>query len=173
MGNLIKMDFRRMTRSTLFVVSLIVIAALNIIWGVVIPIVLKLVPDMPTEGATKLSELIANPFGLPLIIILMFMSVVSFSYADFAGGFVKNLAGQVGNRGSLVISKFIVIVIHNFIFLLVGVLTRILGALLGAAVGTPLQADGLVLAAVATFLIKWMLSMGICAILLFITTGVP
>lgn len=172
MGNLIKMDFRRMVRSVLLMVSLIVIAGLNILVAVVVPIVMKLVPNTPNPDPALLSDIIANPFSISLLMILLFMSVVSFFYADFSGGFIKNLAGQVGSRSRLVVSKFVVVGIHNLIFLLAGVLSRVIGALIGTAVGAEFTIDGLVPAALATFLIKWMLSMGISAILLFVAVGI-
>ncbi|MBQ7504741.1 MAG: hypothetical protein IJT79_05420 [Ruminococcus sp.] len=171
MGKLIKMDFRRMSHSTLLLVSLIVVAGINIVAGLAEPLIMKFFPVAAVKPVL-VSDLIANPFSIPLLIILLFMSVVSFSYADFAGGYIKNLSGQVNNRGKLVVSKFIVIGIHNMFFILAGVITRILGALIGIAIGGAIEFDALIPAALLTLLIKWMLLMAISAILLFITTGV-
>lgn len=161
-----------MSRSTLFIVALIVIAGLNIVVGFAEPVIMRLIPAASASKAVLISDLIASPFSISLLIIFLFMSVVSFSYSDFSGGYIKNIAGQVNNRSSLVVSKFIVIGIHNMIFLLVGAVTRILGALVGIAMGGAIEFDALIPAALATLLIKWMLIMAISAILLFITTGV-
>ncbi len=172
MANIIKMDLRRMSHSTLFAVSLLIIAGLNLVAGIAEPVVLRLIPTASNLKPTLISDLIASPFSIPLLIILLIMSAVSFFYADFSGGYIKNIAGQVNNRSTLVVSKFIVIGIHNMIFLLVGVVSRILGALVGIAMGGAIEFDALIPAALLTLLIKWMLIMAICAILLFITTGV-
>ena len=172
MSNIIKMDLRRMLHAKLFIVSLIVIAGLNILLGFVAPVLLKLIPATTTLKPTLVSELIVNPFSLSLLIILLFLSVVSFSYADFSGGYIKNIVGQVNSRSSLVVSKFIVIGIHNMIFLLVGVITRILGALSGIVMGGAIEFDAQIPAALLTLLIMWMLIMAISAILLFFTSGV-
>lgn len=66
-----------------------------------------------------------------------------------------------------------VIGIHNFIFLAVGSLTNALGNLAMSATGMlQLTDDGKIGAAIMTILLKWLLSMAIAAILLFVTNGV-
>lgn len=176
MINLIKMDLRRMLRSTLLKVFLIIVASLNIFAGIIVPVITNTLPssfsDKMGVQSVKLSSLITDPFSISLLIIMMFMSIVSFSYADFANGYVKNLAGQVKSRSGLIYSKFVVIGIHNCIFLAAGVVSRIIGALIGSAAGATLEADNMIPSALVTLLIKWMLSMGISAILLFVTTGI-
>ena len=103
----------------------------------------------------------------------LFTSLISFSYADIAGGYIKNLAGQLPHKSSLIYSKFMVIGIHNFIFLAVGSLTNALGNLAMSATGMlQLTDDGKIGAAIMTILLKWLLSMAIAAILLFVTNGV-
>ena len=103
----------------------------------------------------------------------MFASLISFSYADIAGGYIKNLAGQLPHKSSLIYSKFMVIGIHNFIFLAVGSLTNALGNLAMSATGMlQLTDNGKIGAAIMTILLKWLLSMAIAAILLFVTNGV-
>ncbi len=172
MGNLIKMDLRRMLKSTLLKVSLIIIAIINIFVYGVLPIILKMIPNIPKSAPEELCDVLSSPFSLSILSILLFMSAVSFFYADFANGFVKNLAGQVPKRSNLLVSKFVVIGIHNLIFITVGALTELAGLLLGSALGVTFRVSGFVFAAVLTLLIKWMLCMGLCAILMFVTTGV-
>ncbi|MBQ2358661.1 MAG: hypothetical protein II395_07965, partial [Ruminococcus sp.] len=61
----------------------------------------------------------------------------------------------------------------NFIFLAVGSLTNALGNLAMSATGMlQLTDDGKIGAAIMTILLKWLLSMAIAAILLFVTNGV-
>lgn len=178
MVNLIKMDLRRLSKSLLFKVSLILVAALNILVGFFGPIVVNLIAQSMSNGqknpdiVTKLSSSISNPFSIPIMFILLFMSVVVFTYADFSHGYVKNLAGQVNKRSSLIFSKFIVVGIHNLIFLAVGSASQVIGAYAGCAGGAKVEVDGLIGAALGTLLIKWMLCMAISAILIFITSGV-
>lgn len=172
MVNLIKMDLRRMLKATILKVSLIIIAIINIFIAGVLPVILKMIPNIPNFDTDEICETISDPFGISLLAILLFMSAVSFFYADFSNGFVKNLAGQVPKRSNLIVSKFVVIGIHNFIFMIVGVLSKLIGVGIAAALGVTFKSSGMIAAAILTLLIKWMLCMGICAILLFITSGV-
>lgn len=173
MGKLIKMDLRRMSKSTVFKISLAVIAVFNIIAGIALPLIVNLIPNASQSfEATPLSSVISNPVTISLLIILLFVSVVSFTYADFANGYVKNLAGQVGKRSNYIFSKFVVIAIMNLIFVVTGSLSNVIGELSGTAFGGKIEVDGLILAGIATLVIKWMLCVAISTILLFITTGV-
>lgn len=172
MGNLIKMDLRRMLHSPMFFISLSVVAAFNIILNVVFTLLSKVF--VPTENATMLlSNTIATPFFLTFFIILMFASVVTFTYADIANGYIKNIAGQLPNKGILIVSKFIVVGIHNLMFLAVGSLTNLMGYFILSAMGmVTLTDDGHIGAAIMTLLLKWLLSWAISAILLFVTNGI-
>ena len=89
-------------------------------------------------------------------------------YLDFSGGYVKNIAGQLNNRGSLVIAKFIIIAIHNLIFFLVGALSIFAGTLATGQV----MFDANILGGVLTLLLKWLLSVSLCSILMFFAVGV-
>lgn len=173
MANLIKMDMRRMFRSPMFLITVSVVAVFNILLTVGLAVLVKLFGAGQEVAPTVFSDVLANPFVLPLFSILMFASLISFSYADIAGGYIKNLAGQLPHKSSLIYSKFMVIGIHNFIFLAVGSLTNALGNLAMSATGMlQLTDDGKIGAAIMTILLKWLLSMAIAAILLFVTNGV-
>ena len=173
MANLIKMDLRRMFRSPMFLVSLSVVAVFNIVLNVVLTIVTKLFIPVANTPSEALSTVIATPFFLAIFIILMFASVVTFSYADIANGYIKNIAGQLPNKGSLIISKFIVIGVHNLVFLAVGSLTNLIGYFILSALGmVTLVNDGQIGAAILTLLLKWLLSLAISTILLFVTNGI-
>ena len=173
MANLIKMDMRRMFRSPMFFISLSVIAVFNILMTVGTTMLAKMFAAGQAAAPTVLSDVVANPFILPIFSILMFASLISFSYADIAGGYIKNLAGQLPHKSSLIYSKYIVIGIHNFIFLAVGSAANVLGNLTMSATGMlQMTDDGMLWAAIATLLLKWLLSMAITAILMFVTNGV-
>lgn len=172
MANLLKMDIRRLFHSPMFIISLSVIAVFNIILNILIAVFSKLFGGAAVEP-TLLSSTITSPFILPLFIIVMFASMINFSYADIVGGYIKNLAGQLPNKSKLIVSKFIVIGIHNFIFLFVGALTNLVSTIVLSAAGMiSLIYDGAIPAAVFTLFLKWMLSMAISSILLFVTNGI-
>ena len=173
MANLIKMDLRRLFRSPMFLITLSVAAVFNILLTVGMAMLTKMFASAQAVTPTILSDVVSNPFVLPIFSILMFTSLISFSYADIAGGYIKNLAGQLPHKSSLIYSKFMVIGIHNFIFLAVGSITNALGNLAMSATGMlQLTDDGKIGAAIMTILLKWLLSMAIAAILLFVTNGV-
>lgn len=182
MGNIIKMDFYRMFRAKSFIISniiLFIIAVANR------PIQLGLdalgqtiasggeTPYKSMADSIKrcdFAELLSDPFVFSLSIILVLIPAVVFSYADIANGFIKNIAGQVSNKGYTVISKFVVLCVHNLIFMLVGVFGNVVSILIVSNF-TGIVAFGNVAVALGTFMIKWMLLMALTAILLFLTTG--
>lgn len=173
MANLIKMDMRRLFHSKMFYISLGIVAALNVILMTIIPLFTKFFAVMQDVKITTLSEIIVEPFAISWMIILMFISMVSFSYADIANGFIKNIAGQIPRKSDTIVSKFIVVGIHNCVFILVAAVTMMIGQFLGSIFGTyQIVVDSQVGFAILTLLVKWMLSMAISSILLFLTTGV-
>ena len=88
MVNLIKMDLRRLSKSLLFKVSLILVAALNILVGFFGPIVVNLIAQSMSNGqknpdiVNKLSSSISDPFSIPIMFILLFRSVYKELHAD-------------------------------------------------------------------------------------------
>ena len=99
MMNLIKMECYKLRTSKLFMILLAVAFAANLLFSLGAQMLPKLfVPNMPVE-ATPLSSVLAQPFGLSLLMIIVFVSAVSFMSLDYSGGFIKNIAGQVGDRG--------------------------------------------------------------------------
>ena len=173
MTNLIKMDMRRLLHAKVFLVSLIIIGGLNILVQAGAPLMAHYLMHDQAEVQQKLSQLIATPFSTPIHWVVMFISVVSFSYADMANGFVKNIAGQISRKSDTVVSKFIIVGIHNLILMLFSSLVSIAATLVPVGMGMEtFVVDGQLGAAIPTFLLKWMLSMAICAILVFFTTAV-
>lgn len=173
MGNLIKMDLRRLFLSKLFYISMGVVAVINILLTGIVPLITKFF--FPGEAAKDLmiSSLFVNPFQVSLLLFILFVSMISFAYADIANGYIKNIAGQISKKSNLIVSKYIIIGIHNFIFLLSGVISGIIGSYIGSVIcGYKVVVDEQLLPGVSTFMIKWLLTMAISAILLFITTGI-
>lgn len=173
MANLIKMDMRRMLHAPMFYITLIIVSAFNILLNFALVSVAKLFMSSQAVKPTTFSDIITTPFFIPLLIILMFASVIAFFYADISGGFIKNIAGQLPRKSYLIVSKFIVGSIHNLIFMVAGVLSYLLGCLGLSAMGMiTLTDDGNILAAVMTLLLKWLLSVAITSILLFVSNGI-
>ncbi|SCW43288.1 hypothetical protein SAMN02910456_01092 [Ruminococcaceae bacterium YRB3002] len=173
MGNLVKMDLRRLFHTPMFTVSMCVLAVLNIITSCGITIVTRALSSESEPSTTAISDIIMTPFAGGIFAVLMFASLINFSYADIANGYVKNLAGQLKHRSDLVVSKFIVLGIHNIIFLLAGVLSQFIafGLLVVLKMGT-ITNEGRMFEAIATLVLKWMLCMAISSILVFITNGI-
>lgn len=112
MANLIKMDLRRLFLSKVFYITMGIVAFLNIVILTAIPLLTKMFAPGAEASVTKLSDIIANPFSIPWMIIAVFISMVSFSYADMANGYIKNIAGQIPRKSDTVVSKVAVIGVH-------------------------------------------------------------
>ena len=164
MGNLIKMDLYKIRKSKMTYVSVIVMAALTILSNALLPLLLRLADNSEIESM-KLSSLIESPY----MTTMMFLAVVHFSYMDIAGGYIKNIAGQLPNKGSTVISKFFAIGVHNFVFLALSSAVNGFAGYISYNVETDMDK---LPAALATLLIKWLLSMAMCSIILFFTNGI-
>ena len=148
MGNLVRMDMRRLTRSKMFVVSLAVAAALNFIIQFVIPLLSRVFSPGKALPNVRLSDLIVSPFSFPWLL------------------------GQLPRKSDTIVSKYIVVGIHNCIFMLSCVATNILGVFIASKVfGFSLEADSQIAQSFVILLIKWLLFMGLCSILMFVTTG--
>ena len=185
MGNLVKMDFYRMRKSKSFIVNLIIVSVFSVTYAPVIKLIVaimnkfvksqtKIGDDSSAAGGmiefektVNISEIISSPFCLKILLLMLFISIISFTYADMANGYVKNIAGQLPKRGYTVVSKFIVMAIHNTIFMLCGLVGRIIGELLVRSI----TFDSGTGRSIVTFILKLFLLQSICSILLFITTG--
>ena len=63
-------------------------------------------PTEPGEKVTVYDIFFANSQG-KLYVLLLVIFTVLFSTADISSGYIKNIGGQVGNRGSLIFSRSI------------------------------------------------------------------
>ncbi len=167
MYNLLKMECYKLRTSKLFIVMLSVACGLNFIAEILTPMILKLAEPAAVLQDEKFSSIIATPLSGGLM-IFMFISVASYYYSDFDSGYIKNIAGQVKNKGSIVIVKFITAAIHNLIFFICGGLA----ITAGAAINGMLVFDKDIPGGIATMLIKWLLSIALCSILLFFAVGI-
>ena len=179
MADLIKMDLYRLYKSRTFKVCLLVVAALSLTIAPVTKLIYTLVlkafanqPEVKDISASletvELSDLFRSPFpATGLEAVILFISVTAFTFADIANGYIKNIAGQVPRKGNTVISKFIVIAVHNFLFIVVSLIANIIGN----AISYRIVADSQVIDGIITCLLKCLLLQSIGAILLFITTG--
>ena len=165
MTNLIKMEWYKLRTSRLFIILLIVTFVLNAMLIAALPMISSALGQ--EMSATDLSGLLASPFSLGLLMIPVFISAASFLYLDFSGGYIKNIAGQFSDRGSLVFAKFIIIGVHNLIFFAVAALSAILASVATSGI----VMDEAIGGGVLTLLLKWLLSLSLCTVLMFFAVG--
>lgn len=168
MTNLIKTDFYRLSKSKLFYGCLIALFTLSALFEIgYASLSSGLAASSGTAAvAVTLSSVINAPL-LPFMLIVVLIAAASFSYLDFSGGYIKNIAGQVNSKSSIVISKFIVISFQCLCLMLAGLAGQVVGSV---AAGT-LVIDAAIPAAIGTFFIKWLLIIAVCSVLLFISNG--
>ena len=172
MGNLIRMDLYRMNKGKAFRVCLLLafilaLGATPFEWGMV-QISKALAPNetVPFAESVSLAYLIGHPFS-STILMLAFLSIVIFFYADMENGYIKNIAGQMPKKGYSVLSRFIASVPHNLAFMLIG----LIGFILGTLPFQKITMDGSIPEAIGIFLLKLLLLQSVCAILLLVTTS--
>lgn len=171
MRNLISMNLYRLMKSRFFIGCIIFIFAFSMIVNIVIPIFTQSLAtmagqDLGMNGAVDFSSILSNPFVIfiPLIILI---SAVSFSYLDLSDGYIKNIAGHAKRKSDLVTAKYIAIMIHNLILMVVA----LLGFTLGTVIMKPIVFDAAIPAGIADFFIRWLLLDALCAILFFFSNG--
>ena len=165
MTNLIKMEWYKLRTSKMFIVMLSITFGLSLIIAAGAAMLGNSLGI--TTTASDLSGFLSNPFSLGLLMLPFFISAASFLYLDFGGGYVKNIAGQLRNRGSIVIAKFIIIAVHNLFFFVAAAL----GGVIGSAVTSGIVMDDMILGGVCTMLLKWLLSLALCSIIMFFAVG--
>lgn len=157
MGRIIKMDFYRLRTSKSFWVSLLI--------TFVFEALLNLVPMFFSKDySSQLVEIIGSPIEV-LIVVALYISVSIFCYADLSNGYIKNIAGQIPNKGYTAVSKFVVIIFHNIAFFITGFAGRLAGSL------PTLELDGNYLYATTYLLMRFLLVLAMCTMILFATTA--
>lgn len=169
MSNLIKMELYKLRTSKLFIILLIIFALTNALIVVGSSVLMDVVASQTGSESMKmnLSGEISSPFSLEMLLMFNYISVVSFLFLDFSDGYIKNIAGQLSDRGGIVTAKYIAVAVHNLIFFIVAALS---GLAAGAIVGMNADVENIG-AAIATLCIKWLLSLAINAILMFFAVG--
>ena len=167
MLNLMKMEWYKLRTGKLFYLLMLVVFVVNGLIALLVPIVSRLfMPEIAVSDT--MASVLTSPFTVGLLLIPVFISAISFLYSDFTGGFVKTIAGQVGNRGKMVIAKFVVLGIHNLFFFAAAALSNVAGK----AIAGSLVLEGDIVAALMSLLRKWVLSMAVCSIILFFAVGI-
>ena len=135
MADLFRMDLYRMRKARAFIICLIlafVMALADAPLGKLMITLAKMIAPESTETFvlnTSLSQIIANPFPMMNLMIIL-LSLCSFFYADQENGYVKNIAGQVPMKGLTILSKFLAALVHNLIFIAVGIIGNLIGSLI-------------------------------------------
>lgn len=170
MRNLISMDFYRLKKSKLFIGSLIAILVMSFGFIFAEVALTNSIASFTGEAFIPAGVTFSSVLESPLVTfapLLILINVVSFSYLDLSGGYVKNIVGQTKRKADVVVSKLFVIVMMNLIFMVVA----LLGVFLGRLATGPVIFDDMILAGVGTFFIKWLLMNAAGALLLFFSNG--
>ena len=174
MGNLIRMDLYRMNKAKSFRICLILTFVFALLSTPLSKLMFDLVsiisPDN-TDAAgfsetANLCDIIATPVS-SVGIMLAFLSIVSFFYADMESGYIKNIAGQMPRRGYCILSRFIASVPHCLVFML----AALAGNLIGTVPFQRLAAEGSLPESIGIFLLRLLLMESICAVLLLVTAS--
>ncbi len=176
MGNVIKMELYRLSRSASFYVNLLLVFVLSFAIAPVGQLMKKLLLAIGSSEAagtvsvttTNFWSLVSVPLYYSLLLVFIMISMIHFAYADLANGYIKNIAGQLPKKGYTVIAKFVVIGIANFCFLLAGLLGQTIGECI---VHKLVFASDRIGSSIATFFVRWLLLQAILSIVLFITAG--
>ena len=120
MAKLIKMDLYRLFKTKSFKILLLVSLSIAFIAVAVISGIAKLIPMLPEES--QLSFALTFPFASWIenvsvfsvmytsfyVLSLMVISIATaiFISSEHSSGYIKNIAGQVKNKGMLVVAKF-------------------------------------------------------------------
>ena len=174
MVNMIKMDMYRLFKSKSFKVVLIVVIILNLLYGSYNRLNTYLTAKSLAEGedpvvwakTVDFAKFLRKPvFYFDCIMTLL--SIVWFSHSDLSHGYIKNIAGQLPKKGHTVISKFIVVGVHNFFLLAAAVIGQLIGYLPYSEIDFSHELSNGIL----HFWIKWLLLLSISAIILLFSSG--
>lgn len=170
MRNLISMDFYRLKKTKLFIGSLIAILVMSFGFIFAEVALTNSIVSFTGEAFIPAGVTFSSILESPLVTfapLLILINVVSFSYLDLSGGYVKNIVGQTKRKADVVVSKLFVIVMMNLIFMV----AALLGVFLCRLATGPVIFDDMILAGLGTFAIKWLLINAISALLLFFSNG--
>ena len=75
------------------------------------------IPTQPGEMVTVYDQVYANLQG-KFIALFMVIFAVLFSASDLSSGYIKNIGGQMKNRGKLILSKAVALFIYTILTML-------------------------------------------------------
>lgn len=85
------------------------------------------IPTRPGEMVTVYDQVYANLHG-KFVALFMVIFAVLFSSSDISSGYIKNIGGQMKNRGNLILSKavalFVYTVLTMFFYLIIQIVTQ-------------------------------------------------
>ncbi len=183
MLNLIKMDLHRLFHTKSFKVGLLLSAAASFIFIALIAGLLAILQEMlknpesaeavvffPAAGwlvnGTSVGEIILTGFGAFSLLVSTILTAI-FINSEQSSGYIKNIAGQVSNKGYMIVSKlFTIAVINLAIFAVFSVFSAVSGFVFLSYVIKSVS----FLPFIPVLLIKFLLYMAIDAIILFICT---
>ncbi|MBR4555529.1 MAG: hypothetical protein IKO27_08080 [Ruminococcus sp.] len=177
MGNVIRSDIYRLLRQKSFIICTAIVALLNLIIGPVGKLLYdiskrlaegndELMAELKEWSATfSVDKLIMNPLG-NIDTIFVLLLIVWFAFGDLAHGYIKNVAGQLSNKGNIVFSKMAVIGIISLFMFIVAFAFQFLGLCLVQSPELSNIGESLVI-----FAVKWLSMLAIGSIILLITVG--
>ncbi len=119
------------------------------------------------NGRIETGELLATQIQSGLLVLLCVIITAIFSCADTKSGYIKNIAGQLHNRGLLAVSKIISMAVLTLIMMVVFSLSVILTGLLLWQGKMYVGDAGAVLPVLGT---QYLLHVGFCALVLLLCT---
>ena len=180
MLNLIKMDLYRLFRTKSFKIGLMISAALSFLFVAVLAIISNIIPLFPEETQMAMSML---PFAdwrnnvnlyelimsATLILSLMVSAVLASNFIsdEQANGYVKNIAGQLKDKGMMNVSKFVALAVMSLSVMLAYVLGATVSGLIFLNSAISYDGFGQFLAVFGT---KYLIYLSVNAIILFLCT---
>ena len=185
MIKLIKMDMRRLFHSKAFIAVLILSAVISFLTLSIILGFSKLLLTMSNLGEYEMSAeeymVIREVFHLDWVnqgaeigeliytvldISLFFSCILTaiFVIAEYESGYIKNIAGQIPNRGMLAISKLCPIAVYNFCIIVI----FCLAASFAGLIFVPQVLSGNIPLLMEVLLTKFLLYIAVDTIILFV-----
>ena len=96
-------------------------------WGIYIG---SVNPKWCNGNEISLMELVAVNIKSKLLLMFLVVFITYFVGSEGRNGFIKNIAGQVRNRSSLILGKFIAIGIFTIVMIVAAVFSTMLGSLI-------------------------------------------
>lgn len=178
MLNLLRSDLYRMKKAKSFYFDMLLMVALIVSWPFIEWGFIEASLALNVDGVEaivssfSLSFIISNPVATILPFLLL-LSVMSFTYADMANGYIKNIAGHVKKKSVTIISKFIAVGVHNLILMVVSVIAMFLAyGLRALMLGGTIDFTSDIGEAIIVFFLKGILLQALSTIILFMTSAI-